>query len=56
MEAAVKSDPQLWIRVVNAIKNSDRAGPAGTWNARKAQLAVKEYKSRGGKIQGGEIN
>jgi len=39
----------LWTRIKNKYHRGSVAGPAGTWNARKAQLAVKEYKSKGGK-------
>jgi len=39
----------LWTRIKNKYHHGSVAGPAGTWNARKAQLAVKEYKSKGGK-------
>lgn len=52
MSTAKKTKPELWSRVVDEIRNSSRAGPRGTWNARKAQLAVKEYKSRGGDYVG----
>ena len=48
----MKSDPELWSEVAASVKKSSRAGPSGTWNARKAQLAVAEYKSRGGKYKG----
>lgn len=47
-----RSNPELWEKIVAEIKKSARAGAAGTWNARKAQLAVKEYKDRGGKYAG----
>lgn len=49
---SVKADPKLWANVVKDIKNSPRAGPTGTWNARKAQLAVAEYKAKDGKYVG----
>lgn len=45
-------DPQLWKSIKEKWHNSDKGGEAGKWNARKAQLAVKEYKSRGGKYIG----
>jgi len=47
--SAVKSDPRLWETTVAEVKNSTLAGAPGTWNARKAQHAVRIYKSRGGK-------
>jgi len=52
MSAAVKSNPQLWQDVVLEVKNSSLAGTAGTWNARKAQHAVRIYKERGGGYRG----
>ena len=51
MSTAVKNDPILWDKVVKRLKNSDRGGATGTWNARKAQLAVTEYKNLGGKYK-----
>jgi hypothetical protein len=49
---AVKNNPKLWAKVVAEVKAGDKAGPAGTWNARKAQLAVAIYKKRGGTYSG----
>lgn len=51
MSVAEKSNPKLWQEVVQDIKKGSVAGPPNTWNARKAQLAVKKYKSRGGKYK-----
>lgn len=51
MSVAEKSDPELWENVVREVKNGSTAGTANTWNARKAQLAIKIYKSRGGKYR-----
>jgi len=42
-------DKPLWNRIKNKIYRESIGGKAGTWNARKAQLAVKEYKKAGGK-------
>lgn len=49
---ATKNNPKLWAKVVAEVKAGDKAGPAGTWNARKAQLAVAIYKKRGGTYSG----
>lgn len=49
---AKKSDPKLWQTVKDQVTRSTKGGPAGKWSARKAQLAVKIYKSRGGKYVG----
>lgn len=44
-----RTDEALWIRVKNKITDMNVAGTeAGKWSARKAQLAVKEYKRLGG--------
>jgi len=47
-----RTDPGLWDEVVAAIKSGSKGGRAHTWNARKAQMAVAEYKKRGGKYRG----
>ena len=48
MSKAVRSDEALWTRVKNKILQDDKGGPSGKWSARKAQLSVLEYKSKGG--------
>ncbi|WGH77406.1 Rho termination factor N-terminal domain-containing protein [Jannaschia ovalis] len=48
MADAKKTDPELWERVKDEIKESDKGGDPGQWSARKAQMAVQEYKKRGG--------
>jgi len=45
-------NPLLWERVKREITNSDKGGEPGAWSARKAQLAVQEYKRRGGLYSG----
>lgn len=47
-EAAEKSDPALWDKVKTEITAGAKGGKPDTWSARKAQLAVLEYKKRGG--------
>lgn len=49
---AKKSDPALWERVKKEITEGDKGGHAGEWSARKAQMAVQEYKHRGGGYEG----
>lgn len=44
--------PQLWEQVKAEVARGDRGGNPGQWSARKAQLAVQEYKRRGGKYRG----
>lgn len=45
---AERSDPKLWEKVKKEITAGDKGGEKGEWSARKAQLAVSEYKKRGG--------
>jgi Family of unknown function (DUF5872) len=47
-----RSDPQLWERVKRDLTRSDKGGKPDQWSARKAQLAVQEYKRRGGGYRG----
>lgn len=48
MADAKKTDPDLWEEVKQEYMESDKGGDRGQWSARKAQLAVQEYKRRGG--------
>lgn len=50
--SAVKNDPALWKKIQTKWKKSSTGGKAGQWNARKAQLAVQEYKRLGGTYKG----
>jgi len=43
-----KTDPELWEKVKEDVTAGDRGGRAGQWSARKAQMAVQEYKKVGG--------
>lgn len=45
------SNPTLWKSIKEKWHRGSRGGKAGQWNARKAQLAVQEYKRRGGKYK-----
>ena len=49
---AEKSDPALWEKVKNEVTEGDRGGKPGQWSARKAQLAVHDYKEAGGEYKG----
>ena len=49
---ANRSDPKLWETVKAEVTAGDKGGEAGEWSARKAQLAVAEYKKRGGGYEG----
>ena len=46
--SAKRTKPKLWAEVKKQITASPRGGLPGQWSARKAQLAVAEYKRRGG--------
>ncbi|MEW9920446.1 DUF5872 domain-containing protein [Marimonas sp. MJW-29] len=48
MSSAEKTDSELWEKVKDKHLQSDKGGEPGQWSARKAQLAVQEYKRRGG--------
>ncbi|WP_375403884.1 DUF5872 domain-containing protein [uncultured Sphingomonas sp.] len=51
-ETAEKADPALWEKVKHEITAGAKGGKAGQWSARKAQMAVQEYKHRGGEYVG----
>ncbi|WP_121116170.1 DUF5872 domain-containing protein [Croceibacterium ferulae] len=47
-ETAKRDDPELWDKVKDEVTAGDKGGKKGQWSARKAQLAVQEYKHEGG--------
>jgi hypothetical protein len=49
---AKKTDPALWDRIKREVEAGDKGGAAGEWSARKAQLAVAEYRKAGGGYEG----
>ena len=49
---AEKSNPELWEKVKEEVTASDKGGKPGQWSARKAQMAVHEYKEEGGGYKG----
>jgi hypothetical protein len=49
---AEKTDPKLWERVKAKVTKGDKGGKPGQWSARKAQLAVHDYKEAGGTYKG----
>lgn len=51
-KVAIKANPRLWESIKKKIKAGSKGGPKGSWSARKSQLLVKAYKSRGGKFKG----
>ncbi|MGI4732843.1 MAG: DUF5872 domain-containing protein [Janthinobacterium lividum] len=51
-DAAEKTDPDLWEAVKAEVTAGAKGGAKGQWSARKAQMAVAEYKKRGGDYVG----
>ena len=51
-KTAQRTDPKLWDKVKSKVTRSGKGGEPGQWSARKAQLAVQEYKKRGGDYLG----
>jgi hypothetical protein len=56
MSEVKRTKPELWERIKNKWLNGKKAGIAGKWNARKAQLATIEYKQKGGGYVGPKKN
>lgn len=52
MTTAKRKNPELWKKIVSRVKSGTKGGKSGQWSARKAQLAVKLYKNKGGKYIG----
>ncbi len=52
MSTAERTRPDLWEKVKAEVTESEKGGNAGEWSARKAQMAVQEYKKRGGGYRG----
>ncbi|NDV02661.1 aspartate-semialdehyde dehydrogenase [Pseudoroseicyclus tamaricis] len=48
MAKAERDNPRLWEEVKDEITQGSKGGRKGQWSARKAQMAVQEYKRRGG--------
>ena len=44
----MRTNQALWEKIVAEVKAGEKGGRAGEWSARKAQMAVLEYKKRGG--------
>lgn len=56
MTVAKKANPRLWEEVKRKVTLGSKGGRPGQWSARKAQIAVAEYKRRGGKYIGSKGN
>jgi len=48
----LRTNPVLWTQVKAEVTRGSKGGLPSQWSARKAQLAVKLYKDRGGKYIG----
>ena len=51
-KTAERTNPELWEKVKAEVTEGSKGGKSGEWSARKAQLAVQEYKKRGGGYRG----
>ncbi|MBA1157460.1 hypothetical protein [Microvirga mediterraneensis] len=49
---AKKTNPKLWETVKAKVTKGAKGGKPGQWSARKAQMAVAEYKKEGGSYEG----
>ena len=49
---AKRSNPALWERIKKDVTAGDKGGEPSEWSARKAQMAVAEYKKQGGGYEG----
>ena len=49
---AEKTDPELWEKVKREVTEGGKGGKPGQWSARKAQMAVRDYKHQGGGYEG----
>jgi hypothetical protein len=47
-----RTNPTLWKKIKDAVMRGSKGGLPDQWSARKAQLAVKLYKERGGRYKG----
>ena len=47
-----RTNEKMWKSVVASVKAGSKGGDAGEWSARKAQLATKLYKDKGGSYTG----
>ena len=52
MPSAKKTNEKMWKRIVSSVKSGSSGGRPGQWSARKAQIATKRYKKKGGGYKG----
>ena len=51
-KTAKKTNEKMWKSIVASVKAGSAGGRPGQWSARKAQIATKRYKKRGGGYKG----
>ena len=51
-KTAERTDPELWEKIKQEVTSATKGGQSGQWSARKAQLAVQQYKKAGGRYAG----
>lgn len=44
----MRNNQPLWEKIVEEVRADEKGGKKGEWSARKAQMAVRIYKERGG--------
>jgi hypothetical protein len=49
---AIRTNERMWQSIKRSVLKSTKGGVSGKWSARKAQIATRIYKSRGGKYKG----
>lgn len=51
-KSAKKTNEKMWKSIVSSVKSGSSGGRPGQWSARKAQIATKRYKKKGGGYKG----
>ena len=51
-KTAKRTNEKMWKSIVASVKSGSSGGRPGQWSARKAQIATKRYKKRGGGYKG----
>jgi len=51
-KSAKKTNDKMWKSIVSSVKSGSSGGRPGQWSARKAQIATKRYKKKGGGYKG----
>jgi len=51
-KTATRTNERMWQSIKRSVLKGSKGGLPGKWSARKAQIATRMYKSRGGKYKG----